>query len=148
MTAGQFEATQTNPVERRHPRLRTSIPRSRPAGSPDLSSPMTHDDADWCASSALRSPDHPITGSPDLSPITAITRDHGDPHVPLPVLLQALKEARHRYFLLRRLVYLRRIQERCRLRKLEELARLRRAAQAGAGIHTCQPTTENSRPNH
>src|SRR5262245_20106180 len=77
-------------------------------------------------------------------PITAITRDHGDHGSPsMPDLLAALNQARHqflearrRYFKLRELVSLRRIQEQDRLQKLEELAR------------RCPPRQEDANANH
>jgi hypothetical protein len=70
------------------------------------------------------------------NPMTAITCDHDDLLIPrspsLTEIRQALNEARHkfleakdRYFKLKRLLYLRRIEAQRRLQKLEELARLR-----------------------
>src|SRR5215467_13627148 len=69
------------------------------------------------------------------NPMTALTRDDGDvgdsQKLSLPQLVEALNQAEHqfleaksRYLKLKRLVYLRRIQERRHLQELEELSRL------------------------
>jgi hypothetical protein len=100
----------------------------------------TREHGDHGDPSPSRSPDHPITGSPDLSlspdldldPIPLLrelneaTRCYHEVKQQLPEFKRQFLEAKRRYRLLQRLVHLRRVLWIRRLERLEELARVRR----------------------